>query len=161
MDNLGAAARGLKRLRESVRALPSPARQGIAAVEEKFIEIINDDLDTPKALALAWDLLKSKRYDAAKKKSTLLRFDLIFGLDMDKETHATPVPNDVRILIKEREEARTTKDWTRADQLRRAIKDKGYEVEDTPSGPEIKQARSGINPVRNSRGVLESPRELS
>lgn len=142
--NLFAAAKGLERLREAVRLLPPPARQGIASIEKKFRAAVNDDLNMPKALAIVWDLVKSKRYDAADKKNTLLYFDTVLGLDIDKAKKGVVVPDEVKSLLKEREEARSAQDWPRADRLRMAIQNKGYEIEDASSGPQIKRVREQI-----------------
>lgn len=141
MNNLKAAAKGLERLREAVRSLPSPSRRGIGSVEKKFQAALNDDLNIPKALAITWELVKSRRHNMAEKKNTLLHFDSVLGLDIDKVKKEMAVPDEVKSLLKDREEARSAKDWPRADQLRKAIQAKGYEIEDTPSGPEIKPAR--------------------
>jgi len=141
MNNLKAAAKGLVRLRELSRALPSPARRGVALIEKRFQTAINDDLNMPKAMAIVWNLIKSKRYSAAEKKNTLLRFDTVLGLDIDKAKPEAAIPDEVKSLLKDREKARLAKDWSSADRLRKTIQDKGYEIEDTPSGPQIKQAR--------------------
>jgi len=51
---------------------------------------------------------------------------------MDADTAA--LPDDVAALIQQREAARAARDWAAADGLREAIRQRGYEVEDTPSG---------------------------
>ncbi len=44
------------------------------------------------------------------------------------------LPDDVRRLIEERDEARKKKDWAGSDRLRDRIREKGYSVEDSPKG---------------------------
>ena len=52
--------------------------------DRKFTEVINDDLDMPRAMALVWQLVKDKNIDASCKKSMLLKFDKVLGLGLDK-----------------------------------------------------------------------------
>lgn len=77
--------------------------------------------------------------DAAAMEKTLLDVDAVLGI---LETSELPLPAtewsaDVATLVKEREEARQNKDFARADELRDALRHKGYEVEDSPQGTRI------------------------
>lgn len=47
------------------------------------------------------------------------------------------IPADIQALVKQRETARQTKDWTKADQLRLEILESGWAVQDTPGGPVV------------------------
>ncbi|MFA6898388.1 MAG: cysteine--tRNA ligase, partial [Candidatus Paceibacterota bacterium] len=59
--------------------------------QKQFNEFISDDLDLPKALALAWELVKDDKISAPDKKATLLDFDRVFGLTLDRvETFEIP-----------------------------------------------------------------------
>lgn len=121
----------------------------IPEYEQRFHEAINDDLDTPKAVALVWELLKSE-HPAGDKAATLKHFDTVLGLGIfdtaDPAMRALGVlsmadlPEDVASLITEREQVRAKKDWDEADALREAINLKGYLVEDTPQGPKVTKA---------------------
>jgi cysteinyl-tRNA synthetase len=106
--------------------------------EKRFLEFINNDLDMPKAIALVWELVKSD-LPSKVKKSTLLKFDEVFGLGFDiiKKKKAR-VPEEVWDLVSRREEARKNKDWQGADELRKEIEKNGFLVEDTKEGPKIK-----------------------
>jgi len=78
-------------------------------VEEKFIKIINNDLDTPQALAVIWDLIKSD-YPEDKKMATLLEFDKVLGLNFAKTKIAlSKIPNKLKKLVIQREELRDKK----------------------------------------------------
>lgn len=109
---------------------------------QKFDEYINDDLDMPKALALAWELLKDDLVSPADKKATLRTFDSVFGLDLEgaatelkKQLENIPIP--VKNLATERENARKLGDFKRSDELRAEIHKLGFTVEDTGEGPRI------------------------
>jgi cysteinyl-tRNA synthetase len=104
---------------------------------EKFTGYINDDLNMPRALAVAWDLVRSDIEDDVKK-ATLLRFDEVFGLDIAEwRPQIIEIPEQIIALATEREQARQDKNWQRADELRDEIEKSGYSVEDTSEGPKL------------------------
>ncbi|MFA6393366.1 MAG: cysteine--tRNA ligase [Patescibacteria group bacterium] len=107
--------------------------------KEKFLAAVNDDLNTPKALAVAQDLLKSKLTDK-EKFSTILDFDCVFGLGFKKTTgNKDAIPAEVKKLADERETARELKDWKKSDELRARINASGYLIEDTEQGVRIRK----------------------
>jgi len=104
--------------------------------QAKFLDYINDDLNTPKVIALIWELIKDKDISDSDKKTTLLDFDKVLGLGLD-EVKPEVIPEEILKLVKEREDARAQKDWNRSDELRDAIHKKGFEVNDTDEGFKI------------------------
>ncbi len=52
-------------------------------------------------------------------------------------------PTEVLTLVRQREEARSRRDWSAADRLRRSLADLGWEVRDTPGGPQVSLAQGG------------------
>ncbi len=109
----------------------------IISLEEDFLEIINDDLDTPKAVALAWQLIEDGNIPPAGKKKLLFRFDEIFGLQLNK-VKIIPPPAEIKKLAAQREQYRREKQWGKADILRAKIEEKGWLVEDTAEGAKLK-----------------------
>ncbi|MEK9182080.1 MAG: cysteine--tRNA ligase [Patescibacteria group bacterium] len=108
-----------------------------------FKEFINDDLDTPRAMALSWKLIKDENISDPDKKATLLDFDKIFGFNLKKlegefAKSAETIPEEIKILAEEREKARKEKDFKKSDELRKIINENGYDVKDTDCGFEIK-----------------------
>ena len=140
-EALEAAQTGLNRLYKEVQKLSPPARGGAhdevgEGVGAKFLKKINDDLDTPGALALVWEALKQGtiNYD------TLLKFDKILGLrlaDVKEEVVESRIPEEVGKLRDLRAIARSQKNWAESDRLRDEIKKLGWEVKDTEDGQEI------------------------
>ena len=64
------------------------------------------------------------------------RFDQILGcLSFAKEA----IPEEILLLVEERQEARRQRDWKRSDQLRQVLLEKGYLVEDTPEGAKVQK----------------------
>ncbi len=113
---------------------------GCAEYEERFVAAVNDDLDTPQALATVWDLLHSDNPPEAKLKS-LFQFDAVLGLSLKStwEELQRPVPEEVEQLVKEREQMRAAKKWPESDKLRDQIRELGFEIKDTGNGPLIKR----------------------
>ena len=111
---------------------------------EKFQSFINDDLDTPKAIALVWDLFKDSKVSPADKRATIINFDKIFGLNISSLPHdklvnaaesPTDIPVEITVLAEAREEARKSKEWVKADAIRNEIQERGFDVIDTDKNP--------------------------
>ena len=102
----------------------------------KFKEYLDDDLDTPRALTVFWDVLKDGKMANADKKATLLDFDKVLGLGL-KELRKEQIPEEIRKLADEREEARKKKDFRKSDELREKINYLGYEMKDMENGYKI------------------------
>lgn len=106
--------------------------------KEKFTTLINNDMDTPKAIALMWELLKDANVSPEDKKATLLDFDTVFKLDFK---HVEPrvettieIPGEIAELAEQRNAARLAKDFALADELRTKIEELGYTIKDTDMG---------------------------
>jgi len=139
-EALDAAATGLARMRTTFHALQ--ANDAIAANAQalaQFTTYVNDDLNTPRALALAWDVLRGDA-PAAAKRATLLRFDDVFGLDLAAWVPAREaVPDAVDALAQARATARKAKQWAEADRLRAELHAAGWEMEDRADGYALKR----------------------
>jgi cysteinyl-tRNA synthetase len=139
-DALDAAATGLDRMRSGVHALrdAGDADPDPAAVT-RFTDEINDDLNLPRALAIAWDVLRGELPPGVRR-TTLLRFDRVFGLGLaDWSPTQEAAPPDVQELAETRLSARRAKQWAESDALRKEIQAAGWEVEDRPDGYALKR----------------------
>jgi cysteinyl-tRNA synthetase len=139
-DALDAAARGLDRLRQGFLALSTdPAAAADPGFVERFTDHVNHDLDLPRALALAWEVLRGSLPPAVKR-ATLARFDRVFGLGLvGWEPAAEVVPDAVRALADARAAARAARNWGEADRLRGELQAAGWEMEDRPEGYTLKR----------------------
>ena len=126
----------LIRPREAFQALRSDLGGINMKYKTRFINYLDNNLDSPKALALVWELLKDTSLSDADKKATLLDFDKVLGFEIDKISEEI-IPDEVVNLAKEREIARNHKNWTKSDELRKEIETCGYEIKDTESGYKI------------------------
>jgi cysteinyl-tRNA synthetase len=103
----------------------------------KFQEKLSHDLNTPEALAVVWEVVKSDipTYD---KLDLLLDFDQVLGLKLNEtKIKEIQVPEEINQLAKQREELRKQGKWQKADEIRKKIEDQGWKVEDTPKGQKI------------------------
>ncbi len=135
-EGMEGAQTALNRLRSSVYELGKGS-----TVDEDYLDTfaahINDDLNMPRALAVTWELLKSDLPDAVKK-ATVLHFDTVLGLRLGEwEPQEEVIPEKIIDLVAQRQAARAAKDWTAADALRDQISAAGYDVKDTPDGPQV------------------------
>lgn len=136
-ESLTAASTALKNIISEIRAWDSP-KQVDERFWQKFLEAANNDLNIPQALAIMWEMIKSK-ISSASKSATILEMDKILGLGLEKYVaHPIEIPEKVQKLLDHRENARAAGDFKRSDELRAEIKKLGFEIEDTPSGPKIK-----------------------
>ena len=101
-----------------------------------FEEAMNDDLNTPRALQVLWKLVRDE--EAQGKIGTIKRMDKVLGLDLLKFKQVK-VPKQIQDLIGERENARKSKNWKKADKLREKIRKLGYSIDDTKKGAKVKR----------------------
>ena len=95
-----------------------------------FEQAINDDVNIPQALAVAWETLKSDLNEATKL-VTVLKMDQVLGLRLEDYV-GFEVPQKVIDLAETRVEYRKNGIWDKADLLRRQLEELGYIVEDQP-----------------------------
>ncbi|MEM4637735.1 MAG: cysteine--tRNA ligase [Candidatus Woesearchaeota archaeon] len=114
--------------------------QIIQNYESEFLEAINDDLNMPKALSVLWSVVKDKQLKENEKLKLILKFDRVFGLDLNNVfEEEIEVPEEVKKILEEREIARKNKDYKKADELREKIKNLGFIIDDTKEGVKIKK----------------------
>ena len=144
-DALDAAAIALDRMRNGVHALrDAGAAEPDAALVLRFTNDINDDLNVPRALAVAWEVLRGD-LPAAVKRATLLLFDRVFGLELAAwEPKVEAVPDAVRALADARSAARKAKNWAEADRLRGELAGSGWEMEDRADSYVLKRRASSV-----------------
>lgn len=114
--------------------------------KSSFCAAMDDDLNTADALGVLFELARAcntfvsePRGEKAVNAARSLFFELtgILGLLIQKKEEETP--KEALDLLEQRQQARTDKDWARADQMRDALKEMGYAVEDTKQGPKLKK----------------------
>lgn len=139
LEAVRGAQNALIRLIKTVMNYPKGGKV-IKEYADKFLTFVNDDLNTPSALALTWELIVDSKQNEADKRATLLDFDRVFGLKLDAipEPSTEEIPTEILALSEAREEARKAKDWVKADALRLEIENRGYIVKDEVNGTEVR-----------------------
>ncbi len=142
LEGLKVARNSRQRLKEIIPKIKNSRKKAnkknIKSAKKQFLEIINDDLNTPKALSFLWDVLRSNKLNDAEKYELAIEFDKIFGLDLEKQ-EKLQIPTEIKKLVEEREKARKKKDFKTADKIREKIKSKGYYIDDTPEGSKLRK----------------------
>lgn len=123
---------------EEVRDATSQER---ADYTKSFLEKINDDLNMPEAMAVLWEVVKDNSLNSGEKLELIYDLDKVFGLELEKaeEEKADVIPDEIRELANARSEAKSNKDFKKADELRELVKQKGYDIADSKVGFEIKK----------------------
>ncbi|HSX24908.1 MAG TPA: cysteine--tRNA ligase [Candidatus Andersenbacteria bacterium] len=128
-------------------SFPLLTKEGLGEVSSEFISALQDDLNTSLAFSIFLETIKelNKALDAndtelvKRLSSELVAMDSVIGVleHLQKELGNQEIPDSIQALVEDREEAKKSKDFSRADSLRQEIIQLGYTVQDTPEGPRI------------------------
>lgn len=140
-EALEAASRALSRLVHIYAGLDRDGdTEPDAEYSERFLAAIRDDLNSPAAIAVMWNMLKDESIASATKRSTLDLFDSMLGLGLASLAEDMyDVPENIKELARERQRAKEVKDYDRSDEIRDEISRLGYLVRDTDGGFEIEK----------------------
>jgi cysteinyl-tRNA synthetase len=107
----------------------------------RFFDQIENDLKTPSALAVLWELVDSEQLTIAQRYHLLLEFDEVLGLGLAKiePVEELAVPAKIQNLLQQRQQARTDQDWAEADRLREQIEQLDWQVIDEASSQRVKK----------------------
>lgn len=150
-ENLKQARTALERLYTALRGTDNTAvPEGGEQFKARFCEAMNDDFNTPEAYSALFDMvreinrLKSEDMAAANGMAAQLReLASVLGLlEQDPETFlkgGAQTENDdevtkIEALIKQRNDARQSKDWALADEARNELTAMGIVLEDGAEG---------------------------
>jgi cysteinyl-tRNA synthetase len=157
LDSLRSAQAAYDRLRRrAAEARDDAAERGLELdpalaqpFRDRFWSAIADDLNTPQALAVAFEVARTADLSSAEVYALLVDFDDLLGLDLADAPSASAADlavDDIdaaaQALLAERTAAREAKDWARADALRDQLAADGFEIIDTPEGPRLRRATS-------------------
>ena len=119
-----------------------------SAYASVFEEAMEDDFNTPKAMAVIFELINKGNFliarnklsstDAKKILEFLRKVDGVFNFIFWKKPKEK-IPEEILKLVKEREKCRRNGLWQKADEMRKKIKELGYQIEDTKEGPKVKK----------------------
>jgi len=132
MSNLRSPAEG-QRTRLSEEKLTK-----LDSLRDRFILALNNDLNTPEALGVMWETLKSN-IPSVDKLDLVYYFDEVLGLKLAglPSKIQKEIPQFILKLKMERDNLRRDGKFDEADVLRQKIESEGYLVNDTPTGSQI------------------------
>jgi len=141
-DALAASGEALSRLWRACHdtAVEAGRRAADSDAKRRLRAILYDDVATPQALGLLWETFRDENLSAKERYGVIEAADAVLGLSLlVPPTTALPqdmerLPDEVRSFVRERDEARKTKDFAKADALRERLEKSGYRVEDGPEG---------------------------
>ena len=126
--SIEAADATLKRWRKKIKVWGKQ----VAQRDSEFLEIINNDLDTPKAIQYLRNLEKND--DNIDRAAIFLFADQVLGLDLDRVDVIKALSLEQEETLKLRQIARNEKRWTESDELRIKLEESGLEIMDGPGG---------------------------
>jgi cysteinyl-tRNA synthetase len=144
-EALEANERGAERLRSALNQ-KGDGNEGATALDteplkRKFVEAMDNDFDTPQAIAVLFELAKEINRGAeqganiAEAQHTLLKLSGILGLTLKEKAQPTSEAEAfISLLASIRDDLRQNKQWQLADKIRKGLADLGVTLEDTPQG---------------------------
>jgi cysteinyl-tRNA synthetase len=126
--SIEAADATLKRWRKKVKTWGTQ----IPVKDAEFLEILNNDLDTPKAIQYLRTLEKNENVN--NRAAHFLFADQILGLDLAREEVSSALSLEQEDILKLRQIARNEKRWADSDELRLKLEQSGLEIMDGPDG---------------------------
>ena len=139
------ARRALERIDRCVDALAArandePAPAFAQEALDAFTAAVNDDLNTPKAFAALFDLVRQTNASGTCSKAVLdvfRKMDSVLGVIFFGKAEKTEVPAEVQALLDARAAARAAKNWAESDRLRDEIAAAGWVVKDSKDGQTV------------------------
>ncbi|MDF1758265.1 MAG: cysteine--tRNA ligase [Legionellaceae bacterium] len=142
-DNIINAGRALVRLYQAIKDIDINTEEVDEIWESKFNDAMEDDINTPIALSVLFQLSHEvNKTKSVKLANTLKSLSKVLGIlgenpEIFLQTWLKNLPIEpetISQLIKDRERARQDKNWQLADEIRKNLLDDGIELEDTSSG---------------------------
>ena len=117
--------------------------RGVKEYQQNFRRILANDLNTPQALALLWQVFKDQKLKTGEKQFLIFDFDHIFGLKIKNEAEKLLKSRNknyskIKELVEKREELRKESRWEEADKIRQKLR-KRATCWKIPGGDKIRQ----------------------
>ncbi|HWH36086.1 MAG TPA: cysteine--tRNA ligase [Acidimicrobiales bacterium] len=144
------ASAALERLDNLARRIAGGGLAGASpdpAALERFRSAMDDDLDTPAAMALVFDLVRranaaldaGDEAGAAPLAAAVAELCRALGLGLGGGEGEGDLDPETAGRVARRDEARAGRDWAAADRMRSELEAAGWVVEDGPSGTRVRR----------------------
>ena len=111
--------------------------------DRRFRDAVADDLDFPEAMKVLRAMTSSSELADPEKRALLASWDRVLGLDFERIAREQWAPSDeVRELLRQRDEARQAKDFATSDRIREQLTAMGLEVMDAAEGTKVRPKRT-------------------
>jgi cysteinyl-tRNA synthetase len=134
--------------RRLIKSLPlsSKENESLESIRSKVFEALNDDFNTPLAIAQLFDAArviyavqegKEPISETQRNKLDALFDDVlekILGLREEENVNADKIDGLMQMILKQRQEAKLRKDYAASDNIRKELSTLGFEIKDTKDG---------------------------
>ena len=142
-DEAKSAIGRIEEFRQRLLDLSKIISEKLPKEADDFNDALQDDLDTPKALAVFFNWVRLTNQKIDKKifskqeveagNRFIEYFNSIFAI-LDNKNE---LPDEVKLLVDSRENHRKNKEWQKSDLIRDKLLSMGWKLKDTPNGPKI------------------------
>ncbi len=125
-----------------IKSVENGSASNLENAKKDFLEALDDDFNTPKALAVLFELIRNVNTDivgdylnkagADEIMKWLEKINSVLGIIPSEQQK---IPAEVQELVEKREKLRAEKNYDESDKIRAQLKELGWKVEDTAYGP--------------------------
>ena len=145
-EAIEAAERGIERLTQALANKPAQGKSSLEKLDllsfrKRFTDVMNDDFNTPQAVAILFDLAREinraseKGVEVGEAQNTLKELAGVLGLTFQEgEESFTDAAPFIELLLQTRRHLRDAKQFKRADEIRNKLLEMGVTLEDTAQG---------------------------
>jgi cysteinyl-tRNA synthetase len=130
-QSISAAHETIKRWRGKIATWGAPKDLFEDAAVLGFLE---NDLETPRVITYLRAIEKDRNLSDSEKANAFLYADQVLGLELSRSEEVRELSQEVKLMLDEREAARSAKNWALSDELRIKLEAAGLEISDSASG---------------------------
>ena len=130
-QSISAAHETIKRWRGKIASWGVPKNLSEDAAVLGFLE---NDLETPRVITYLRSIEKDRNLSDIEKANAFLYADQVLGLELSRPEEVRELSQELKLMLDEREAARSSKNWALSDELRIKLEAAGLEISDSASG---------------------------
>jgi cysteinyl-tRNA synthetase len=102
--------------------------------DSTVLGFLENDLETPRVITYLRAVEKDRNLTDAEKTNAFLFADQVLGLELSRSEVVQELSPELKMMLDEREAARSSKNWALSDELRIKLEAAGLEISDSASG---------------------------